>query len=85
MFFIGADSQIRTGVVRRKRPTTSHIKTRSAREVASRSNRLPENKKRSKSFDLLLFGADSQIRTGDLILTKDALYLLSYISKTYAP
>ena len=34
-----------------------------------------------KSF----FGADSQIRTGDLILTKDALYLLSYISKLYAP
>ena len=30
-------------------------------------------------------GADSQIRTGDLILTKDALYLLSYISKYYAP
>ena len=30
-------------------------------------------------------GADSQIRTGDLILTKDALYLLSYISKAYAP
>ena len=30
-------------------------------------------------------GADSQIRTGDLILTKDALYLLSYISKFYAP
>ena len=26
-------------------------------------------------------GADSQIRTGDLILTKDALYRLSYISK----
>ena len=25
-------------------------------------------------------GADDQIRTGDLILTKDALYLLSYIS-----
>ena len=25
--------------------------------------------------------ADNQIRTGDLILTKDALYLLSYISK----
>ena len=25
-------------------------------------------------------GADNQIRTGDLILTKDALYLLSYIS-----
>ena len=26
------------------------------------------------------FGADDQIRTGDLILTKDALYRLSYIS-----
>ena len=26
------------------------------------------------------FRADSQIRTGDLILTKDALYRLSYIS-----
>ena len=26
-------------------------------------------------------GAASQIRTGDLILTKDALYLLSYSSK----
>ena len=28
----------------------------------------------------VLFGADIQIRTGDLILTKDALYRLSYIS-----
>ena len=26
-------------------------------------------------------GADKQIRTADLILTKDALYLLSYSSK----
>ena len=26
------------------------------------------------------FGAATQIRTGDLILTKDALYLLSYSS-----
>ena len=32
-----------------------------------------------------LFGADTRIRTGDLILTKDALYLLSYISKVHAP
>ena len=30
-------------------------------------------------------GAAGQIRTGDLILTKDALYLLSYSSKGYAP
>ena len=28
----------------------------------------------------MLRKADNQIRTGDLILTKDALYLLSYIS-----
>ena len=32
-----------------------------------------------------LFGAADQIRTGDLILTKDALYLLSYSSKEHAP
>ena len=31
------------------------------------------------------YGADTRIRTGDLILTKDALYLLSYNSKLYAP
>ncbi len=30
-------------------------------------------------------GAAGQIRTADLILTKDALYLLSYSSKLYAP
>ena len=30
-------------------------------------------------------GAAGQIRTADLILTKDALYLLSYSSKAYAP
>ena len=39
----------------------------------------PKNKEKN-----LLFagscGADDQIRTGDLILTKDALYRLSYIS-----
>ena len=29
---------------------------------------------------MTLSGADTQIRTGDLILTKDALYRLSYIS-----
>ena len=37
-------------------------------------------KKRTALFKAVLFGADNQIRTGDLILTKDALYLLSYIS-----
>ena len=29
------------------------------------------------------FGADDRIRTGDLILTKDALYRLSYISMSF--
>ena len=38
--------------------------------------------KKAKSRNLLqdFNGADGRIRTGDLILTKDALYLLSYIS-----
>ena len=33
---------------------------------------------------MLFYGAADQIRTGDLILTKDALYRLSYSSK-YPP
>ena len=41
--------------------------------------------KRNRRKSIPFPGADSQIRTGDLILTKDALYLLSYISKHYAP
>ena len=31
----------------------------------------------------MICGADDQIRTGDLILTKDALYRLSYISTSF--
>ena len=51
-----------------------------------RSSCFKKNKRKApKSLDFRAFGADSQIRTGDLILTKDALYLLSYISKYYAP
>ena len=40
-----------------------------------------------QSFILLLINtrAAGRIRTADLILTKDALYLLSYSSKFYAP
>ena len=34
---------------------------------------------------ICFFGAAGQIRTADLILTKDALYLLSYSSKVHAP
>ena len=36
-------------------------------------------------MSFLDFGAVTRIRTGDLILTKDALYLLSYNSKDHAP
>ena len=44
-----------------------------------------QKKKTLKSEDSSVFrGADTQIRTGDLILTKDALYRLSYISKCVA-
>ena len=42
-------------------------------------------KKHRKPEFSMLFGAAGQIRTADLILTKDALYLLSYSSKLYAP
>ena len=40
---------------------------------------LPRNNKKDLHF-CKSYGADTRIRTGDLILTKDALYLLSYIS-----
>ena len=33
------------------------------------------------SIPVILYGADDQIRTDYLVLTKDALYLLSYISE----
>ena len=39
-----------------------------------------EEKPENAVFSGLFNGADGRIRTGDLILTKDALYLLSYIS-----
>jgi hypothetical protein len=42
-------------------------------------------KKHQKPKFSMLFGAAGQIRTADLILTKDALYLLSYSSKADAP
>ena len=45
--------------------------------------RLPEYKRKPSSFlrnSRVFRGADGRIRTGDLILTKDALYRLSYIS-----
>ena len=42
--------------------------------------------KRKKPYHFgTVFGAAGQIRTADLILTKDALYLLSYSSKFISP
>ena len=41
----------------------------------------PSSKKTSLVVRDVFFGADNQIRTGDLVLTKDVLYLLSHISK----
>ena len=46
--------------------------------LKSRKNR--QNKAKSCKNLQDFNGADGRIRTGDLILTKDALYLLSYIS-----
>ena len=46
------------------------------------------SKKREKPETIEIsgfFGAVTQIRTGDLILTKDALYRLSYNSISHAP
>ena len=45
-------------------------------------NRLQTNigNKKSRTLSCSGFGAARQIRTADLILTKDALYLLSYSS-----
>ena len=39
-----------------------------------------KNAQKNQPFLTGFTGADTQIRTGDLILTKDALYRLSYIS-----
>ena len=49
-------------------------------EILQKQSKNPWNLKVFKGF-----GAAGQIRTADLILTKDALYLLSYSSKDYAP
>ena len=49
-------------------------------------NKLQKTKKPAISTITGFFnGAATQIRTGDLILTKDALYRLSYSSKVHAP
>ena len=50
-------------------------KSKNAEKVANITKKAP------KSYDFdAFYGAAGQIRTADLILTKDALYLLSYSS-----
>ena len=44
----------------------------------------PKQRKRTR-ISASPYGADGRIRTGDLILTKDALYRLSYISAAPFP
>ena len=39
--------------------------------------------KKDRSVDLSFFGADSRIRTDDLLITNELLYQLSHISKAY--
>ena len=46
----------------------------------SREEKNKKRKSRQKRL-FLFYGADNRIRTGDLILTKDVLYLLSHISE----
>lgn len=43
-------------------------------------NHADTQQKKSHAFAHDFYGADNQIRTGDLVLTKDVLYLLSHIS-----
>ena len=68
------------GSAQKRREDRAGRKTRNTGSV----KKALAKKKRRTLFDTesgVFFGADTRIRTGDLILTKDALYLLSYISK----
>ena len=51
------------------------------RQLTHTSFNVFTTKKHRKPKFSMLFGAAGRIRTADLILTKDALYLLSYSSK----
>ena len=62
--------KVNVKVILKRLGSTHRIKTLT-------QNQKPRN---LKDFRAFLTGADDQSRTGDLILTKDALYLLSYIS-----
>ena len=70
--YMQRESVTRAGV----RPEFLEFVTYSVNAVLRTKVKTPKNTK----FSGVLNGADDRIRTGDLILTKDALYRLSYIS-----
>ena len=54
--------------------------------MSGSQNNITEKSKKPVTVEVTgFFGAVTQIRTGDLILTKDALYRLSYNSIIHAP
>ena len=54
--------------------------------VSGSQSNIAEKSKKPVTVEVTgFFGAVTQIRTGDLILTKDALYRLSYNSISHAP
>ena len=71
-----------TPQIRRKLPSERYLsrKKRLPRSLTHTSKCIFTAKKHRKPKFSMLFGAAGRIRTADLILTKDALYLLSYSS-----
>ena len=54
--------------------------------ASGQQSNITEKSKKPEIIEISgFFGAVTQIRTGDLILTKDALYRLSYNSISHAP
>ena len=54
-------------------------------EKNKKTTPIVQNRRSVFHIDIISTRAAGRIRTADLILTKDALYLLSYSSKFYAP
>ena len=81
----GAAGRIRTtGDDLRSSPVKPGIE-KSLRDLRSAVRIHKTDKEKTTRKGGSIFGAAGRIRTADLILTKDALYLLSYSSKVHAP
>ena len=68
------------GFVEALRPRIQILSAYADRADEAASFRMEDKKMTKAKEPRSFFGAASQIRTGDLILTKDALYRLSYSS-----